>query len=290
MKSWAAISGLAWQGHRTLVGVPDNAMPTAIYSIQVGRPYARVETLVPVTLHGEQARYDGEGIVVDTSMLARSDRGWWIASEGNADYGDEDYMPNLLVQVGADGEVLREVGLPESIDAPDGGLIRKNGFEGVAVSEDGRYLVAPIQRQFDGEEPTYTRIARLDLTTLEPVGGAGVRYTGDWEFFMYPLEPETTGGWIGLSELLCIGPQEYAVVERDKGIGGESTLKRVFVFSLAGLTDGATVSKSQWHDIVERFNPYEKVEGLAWSPESGLWIGLDNDGGEVESRLINLGW
>lgn len=291
MQSWAAISGLACQDSHRLVGVPDNAMPTAVYRIMLGNPYAMVSILTPVTIRGEQTHYDGEGIAMDTSILAQSHPGWWIASEGNAKYGNDNYQPNLLVQVKRNGEVLREVGLPAEIDSPDGGLIRKNGFEGVAVSEDGRHLVVPIQRQFDGEDPVYTRIARFDLTTLEPVPGDELRCTGDWEFFLYPLDPEgPTGGWIGLSELLSIGPREYAVIERDKGVGAGSLLKKIFTFSLDGLADGEMVTKTEWLDILGNFNPYEKVEGLAISSESGLWISLDNDGGEVESRLVNLGW
>lgn len=287
---WAALSGLTWRNPNYLEAVPDNALPTEIYRIHVGSPFALTYPLAPVTLMGEQARYDGEGIDIDDSILAPDwAPGWWIASEGNADYGDEDYVPNLLVQVRRNGVVMREVGLPAEIDSPDGGMIRANGFEGVAVSEDGRYLVVPIQRQYSGESADYTRIARLDLTTLEWTG-QGLRYEGDWEFFFYPLEPETTGGWIGLSELLSIGPQTYAVIERDKGIGVTSTLKKVYTFSLDGLVDGDMVSKSQWLDMVDEFSPYEKVEGLAWSPESGLWVGLDNDGGEVESRVVNFGF
>jgi len=287
---WAALSGLTWRSPNYLEALPDNALPTSIFRIHVGGPFALTYALAPVKLMGEQARYDGEGIDIDDSILAPSwAAGWWIASEGNAAYGDDDYIPNLVVQIQRNGTVLREVGLPADIDSPDGGVIRSNGFEGVAVSEDGRYLVVPIQRQYSGEPADYTRIARLDLTTIEWTG-EGLRYDGEWEFFFYPLDAETTGGWIGLSELLSIGPQEYAVVERDKGIGAASTLKKIYTFSLDGLVDGDMVTKSEWLDIVDDFSPYEKVEGLAWSPESGLWVGLDNDGGEVESRVVNYGF
>ena len=45
-------------------------------------------------------------------------------------------------------------------------------------------------------------------------------------------------------------------------------------------------------DVVEQFSPYEKIECLAltigWF--SDLWMALDNDGGEVESRLRFLGF
>ena len=102
---------------------------------------------------------------------------------------------------------------------------------------------------------------------------------------------------LGLSEIHAIGPDQYIVVERDKGIGIGSKLKKIYAFSLRGLTPDAdgrpdatdTVRKVQALDIVDEFFPYEKVEGLAITRNGNLWIGLDNDGGEVESRLINTG-
>ena len=290
---WAAISGLAWQRPFHLVGVPDNAMPTAVYHIRAGVPsrFAPVRVLQQVTRNGEQARYDGEGIAVDSSILALHKPGWWIASEGNAKFGKETYQPNLLVQVDAKGRVLREIKLPAEIDSPEGGLIRKNGFEGVAVSSDGNYLVAPIQRQFDGETADFTRIARLDLQTLSCEDDKDVRVcTGQWDFFFYPLdETDDSKNWIGLSEIMSIGPDEYAVIERDKELGGKSKVKKIYAFSLAVLENGDTIIKTEKADILSFFSPYEKVEGLAMTPNGDVWVGLDNDGGEVESRLVNIG-
>ncbi|MCB9889963.1 MAG: hypothetical protein H6836_10355 [Planctomycetes bacterium] len=43
------------------------------------------------------------------------------------------------------------------------------------------------------------------------------------------------------------------------------------------------------YDVRDAFVPYEKIEGLALTRRNHLWVGLDNDGGEVESRLIDLG-
>jgi hypothetical protein len=49
------------------------------------------------------------------------------------------------------------------------------------------------------------------------------------------------------------------------------------------------VSKVLVADVLADFFPYEKVECLAPTPQGDLWIGLDNDGGEVENRVVNLG-
>jgi Esterase-like activity of phytase/LVIVD repeat len=326
-RPFSALSGLCDGPGSRLYAVPDNAIPTSIFRIKTGLPYAPVVEHRKVRLNGQQMRYDGEGICRDTSILATPsagswwggwfggffsafNQGFWIASEGDADEA-----PNLLVQVSALGNVLREIQLPFAIDeaadpslagnitlSTSGSKIRSNGFEGVTLSADGRYLFACIQREFSGEftnGPKFTRIARYDLMQLltNPGLQAGVRAGGDWDLFWYPLDATNeSSNWVGLSEITFLDGDTLAVIERDKGIGSGSLLKKVYSFSLAGLspdTDGLpdasdTIVKTELLDILDAFFPYEKVEGLAPTSQ-GLWIGLDNDGGEVESRLINAG-
>lgn len=308
---WAALSGLcAGVFPGQFFSVPDNALPTQIFSVQTGRGFAPVRSLMPVRLNGAQATYDGEGICRDTSIVAPRHRGFWIASEGNGSN-----LPNLLVQIGGNGDVLRELQLPNSIDAgadpalggtaqgpAGGGRVRSNGFEGVTLSTDGRYLFAALQREFTGEFPTgpkFTRIARYDLTQLRSPGvpQSGLRCGGDWEFFFYQFETSDPSNWPGLSEITSVGPGRFLVIERDKGIGAGSTQKRIYGFNLAGLTPDAdglpdasdTVTKVLVRDVVAEFSPYEKIEGIGVS-YGMLWVGLDNDGGAVESRLRCFGW
>lgn len=307
---WSALSGFASSPSGDfLIAVPDSALPTTIFSIDIGGPFAKVETLLDVTVGGVQARYDGEGITVDTSILAPADAAAWIASEGN---GSD--VPNLLVQVDRSGEVLREIQLPSNVDAAadpalpgnaqagaGGEMIRKNGFEGVTLSDDGRYLLTVIQRDFVGEfsSPKYARIARYNLQQLVANPGlqVGLRAGGDWEFFFYELDSDDSDNWAGLSEICNLGGDRFAVIERDKGTGAGSSLKKVYEFTLTGLvadTDGLpnptdTVSKLQLADVLDTFLPYEKIECLTPTPQGDLWIGLDNDGGEVENRVVNLG-
>ena len=203
---------------------------------------------------------------------------------------------NTLIQVGADGEILREVFLPADVDAP-GGRITSNGFEGVTVSSDGRYLLVAVQRPYSGETMAatglpnlFTRIARYHLSS------------GTWDAFFYPLEvsPFT----IGLSEIVLAGrtwkgEDVFAVIERDNQLSANGQFKRVYTFTLEGLTPvdiaapvsaasiaGATVSKRLLKNVQPQFTPYEKVEGLAVTWDGDLWVALDNDGGEFESRLV----
>jgi hypothetical protein len=303
---FAALSGLCPDGPDAVFSVPDNALPTSIFRIQVGAPFAPVDLHRPVLRMGVQTRYDGEGIVVDTSIAAPANPGWWIASEG-----DTGNNPNLLVQVDGHGDVVREIQLPAAIDpAANAGLpgfaqpatgnqtIRSNGFEGVTLSADGRYLLACIQRDFAGEFPSsgprYARIARYDLQQVsDPSLSSGLRTGGDWEFFFYPLDATA----FGLSEITRVGTDQYAIIERDQGIGVETLLRKIYVVDLTGVSPDAdgvpdtsdTLAKVEALDVLRAFFPYEKVEGLALMPNGDLWVGLDNDGGEVESRLINTG-
>jgi hypothetical protein len=293
---WAALSGLAAgpESGNLLYAVPDNAMPSAIYTLATGGDVADVELLAPITSGGEQAFYDLEGIVIDTSIVAPESAGFWLASEGNAAFGEEGYQPNVLVQVDAGGAVLQEIMLPAEVDSPAGGLIGSNGFEGVTLSDDGRYLLAAVQRQHTDDAENggllYTRIARYDLQ--EEL----------WEFYLYPLDaPPNEDAWIGLSEITSLGGGLYAVIERDNQLGAAAQTKKVYSFSLDGLTPhdglvtadadltGAVLSKTEIFDVLDAFAPFEKVEGLAVTPTGDVWALLDNDGGELRSVLVNLG-
>ncbi len=51
-----------------LYSVPDDALPSSIFSIHVGDGFARIRERTPVTRGGEQVLFDLEGIVVDTSI------------------------------------------------------------------------------------------------------------------------------------------------------------------------------------------------------------------------------
>jgi hypothetical protein len=294
--------------------VPDDALPSSVYRIQVlptGQGYIR--DLVDVTLDGEQAAYDLEGIANDTSVLAplppaegeeppadgeepsvTTEPGWWLAQEGNAAFGEEEYRPNLLIQIDATGAVLQEIPLPAEVDSPEGGLIRSNGFEGVAVSDDGTRVVAAIQRQFADDQENggvwYARVAVYDLETAA------------WEFYLYPLDPtDVEEDWIGLSEITNIGDGQYAVIERDKQVGGLAHTKKIYTFSLDGVEPfdgvvaadadlgGSVIEKTELTDVLEEFMPFEKVEGLALSTDGDLWALLDNDGGGLITVMVDLG-
>ena len=52
---------------------------------------------------------------------------------------------------------------------------------------------------------------------------------------------------------------------------------------------GRVIQKKLLLNMVENFLPFEKVEGLALTQSRNLWAVLDNDGGQYEPLLVDLG-
>jgi hypothetical protein len=142
------------------------------------------------------------------------------------------------VQTDLFGRVLREIQLPNNIDAGR----RRDAIGGTCGRRDRRWA-HPQQRlrgpHLVGRRPlpvrvrssaastggaTHTRIARYDLEQIRS-GSApsnGLRFGGDWQFFYYPLEAATGAGFIGFSEIINTGDGTFLVIERDQGIGAET--------------------------------------------------------------------
>ncbi|HVE64466.1 MAG TPA: esterase-like activity of phytase family protein [Mycobacteriales bacterium] len=109
-------------------------------SIDFLRRPALLTGALTVTRNGSAIGYDTEGIAT------RPGGGYWIAAEGNGRA-----IPNLLVEVAANGAVVREVGLPPEIAAD----ATSNGFEGVTTTgrgTDERVWVA-VQRTWADDRP-----------------------------------------------------------------------------------------------------------------------------------------
>ncbi len=117
------------------------------------------------------------------------------------------------------------------------GRVTNRGFEGLAISPDGRYAYATLQSaMYDegGSSGLYTRIVKYDMATGEAVGQ-----------FLYKFEQ--TGAGRGVSELVALGNDRFLILERNnRGIGIGATLatadKNVFQIDLNGATDVSTIS------------------------------------------------
>ena len=111
------------------------------------------------------------------------------------------------------------------------------GFEGLAISPDGKYAYATLQSAMLDEgagNGQYTRIVKYDMATGEAVA-------------QYAFKFETTGQGRGVSELVALGNDKFLILERNnRGVGIGATLanadKNVFQIDLNGATDISTLS------------------------------------------------
>jgi len=178
------------------------------------------------------------------------------------------------------------------------GKTNNRGFEGLAISPDGKFAYAMLQSGMLDEgigNGLYARIVKFDVAT----GLAVAQYA-------YKMESNAAGR--GTSALVALGNEKFLVLERNnRGVGVGATFatadKLVFQIDLAGATDISsigipngtlpngviTVQKSgtiinlATNTIAELGNkPPEKMEGLTVGPQLAngaymLLVGTDND-------------
>ena len=120
----------------------------------------------------------------------------------------------------------------------------------------------------------------------------------------YPLYKTTAAsGWVGLSEITAVGPNEFVVIERDNQFGDKS-LKTLRAFSVAGLVPAAVgasqvpvVSKRLVRDLVPELQKpqgtvLDKVESFAVDAAGNAFAITDNDGVDCtngETQFMRLG-
>jgi hypothetical protein len=285
--AWGALSGLDAHPYKRsiLYTVPDSYYAQSrIYRMNVRKTPAVITDEIVLMKDGATVDYDLEGIAL------RRGGGYWLASEGSGNAPSPSRI-NLLIKVAPDGTVLEEVRLPADVEA----LQRGNGFEGVAVTGygDNETVYVAFQREWDADPAGKVRI------------GEYTPATGQWRFFYYPLDAveSPAGGWVGLSELTSLGNGRFATIERDNQGGPDARIKRIYVFSIAGLTpqpQGGVfpeVTKYLSMDVLpelQSFNGWvlDKLEGLAVAADGQVYAVTDNDGvddASGETRLLRLG-
>ena len=268
---WGTLSALsAVPGQRSrLVSVTDSAYsPTRILTIDTAARPAEITGQLTVTKDGAPVGYDAEGLV------ARRGGGYWLASEGSA------ATPNLLVRLDGRGRVQQEIALPADIAA----AVTSNGFEGVAETP-GAVWVA-VQRPLRTDPATVARIGRYDVAT------------GAWSWLAYPLDAAPVG-WTGLSELVAVDGDTFAVIERDNQRGPQASIKKIYAFDVpaAGWTGLPAVRKRLVNDLLPALRAdngwvQDKVEGLAVGGDGRTYAVTDNDAVDDatgETVLLRLG-
>jgi Esterase-like activity of phytase len=233
----------------------------------------------------------GEALNVDEldleRLAQRADGSFWAVSEGAGTVGDLDQpveTPNLLLKIAADGTILERIELPDAVNA----LQVRFGFEGVAVTGTGssELVYVAFQREWAGDPDNMVRIGRFDPNEPDPA----------WTFFYFEIKDLTTPnpdpGFVGLSEIVAIDDETFAVVQRDDQGGTDARIKEVVTFSIAGLTplpqpaagvpSFPTVAQLKTVDLIPPLMSLngpvlEKVEGLTIGADGEVYFVTDND-------------
>ncbi|MGZ8379059.1 MAG: esterase-like activity of phytase family protein [Gemmatirosa sp.] len=162
----------------------------------------------------------------------------------------DEYGPSLY-EFDRDGTLLRRFSTPDNLiprnaeDVPnfasDAGNIagkRTNrGFEGLAISPDGRYAYATLQSAMldeGGGDGVHVRIVKFDVLTGQSVAQ-----------YAYRMDGASQGR--GLSAIIALGNDRFLVIERNNrgvGVGADvaSPNKNVYAIDLAGATDVSNVA------------------------------------------------
>lgn len=282
-----------------LLATPDNAFTRQrIWSFWPDHGERRMQLVRELILKdsagAELVGYDPEGIAVNP------EGGYVLASEGGAGNGGSatcngSALSNRLLFFDERGRLDAGYGARGIVDLPcgseanaiDWSTVRANGFEGIAVvdgtpsASGGLKVYVAMQRALTTEGQN-ARIGEYDVDA------------GAWRWYFYPLDPNPGGprGSTLLSELIHVGGDTFAVVERDQGWAGEAGNKTIRTFTLSSGTPNDIadpVDKALSYDLLEhpfRFDQ-EKIEGLALGA-GGLWVTNDNDGGEALTFFLRL--
>ena len=274
--AWGTLSGLTahpTDPNRLYAATDQDSRPIRIVEIELAPLMAKVIRQIIVSGR-ESDDLDPEGIV------ATQDGRFWLASEGGAG----NLPPNRLLEVGSAGQILRAIDVPPSL-APRMG---KKGLEGVTIERTatGERLVVAFQSPLDGDPADCTRIGVVDAAT------------GNWSFYLYPLDRTESGDLTGLSEILHLRGRTFAAIERD-GNGGKRSIKWITTFELApepGAPPDQTpplLAKNRALDLVPLFlasgrKVEKEVEGLALAVDGNIYAVTDNDN-QRPTLLLRLG-
>jgi hypothetical protein len=215
----------------------------------------------------------------------------------------DEYGPSLI-EFDRSGHLVRRFEIPANIlprnagsGAPnhasdagnDAGKRTNRGFEGLAVTADGRFVYATLQSAMldeGGGDGVYVRIVKYDTQTGLAVGQ-----------YLYRMEGSSQGR--GLSALVALGDDRLLALERNNrgvGVGADfaTANKSVYEIDLTGATDVSALSVLPGNTLPGGVTPVTKIAKVMdldantlaalgnKSPEKweGLAIGPQLAGGE----------
>jgi hypothetical protein len=288
-----------------------------------GVPASSINATVRRTIifkDSEERRFSGSSAAIQATkeLGHRLDpEGFRFGADGSM-YVSDEYGPHLI-QFSAEGRELKRFQLPDhfKVAIPDADKKKENslnqtgrasnrGLECLAISQDGKHLVALMQGPLlqDGTRTDKgivvgrnCRLIQLELAT------------GRTKEFVYRMDSPDNGN----SEILACGPDQYLVLERDSQPGESAKYRKLIRIDLSHATDVSTqetlpsdelpaeivaVERSVYLDFLATEWKLagaampEKIEGLTFGPaladgRKTLLVGTDND---FESKAASYIW
>lgn len=257
-------------GADTFFAMPDNGFGTKansrsfllrLYRVRADWETARggegdVEILDWITLHDPDHRIPFEIVTEGTSdrLLTGGDfdpESVRVDRRGDLWFGDE-FGP-FLVHTAATGRVLeapiplpdvKSPDYPPNYPAPFDGpanLGRSNGFEGMALSADGRRLYPILEGPVAGDDPTLRRMYEFDIASRSFTGAIRHYRVADQALLV--------------SDLTALDKHRLLVLERDNFEGTAAQHKRVFVVDLRASNGDGTLAKRRVVDLLRIADP-----------------------------------
>ena len=182
----------------------------------------------------------------DLESVRRTDDGsFWFG---------EEFGP-FLVHVGATGKVLeapiplpdvKSKDYPADYPAPIPGAANLNsssGFEGMALSADGRTLYPTLEGAVAGDDPQVRRMYEFNIKKRA--------YTKNVRTYRVGIPGDTTTAAYSVSDLVALDGKRLLALERDNGQGTDARWKRAFTVALNETNADGTLRKNQVLDLLD---------------------------------------
>lgn len=116
------------------------------------------------------------------------------------------------------------------------------GFEGMALSRDGKKLYALLEKTVTGDADKTLRINEFDIASRSYTG---VRY-------VYPLDAQGTA----IGDMTAVDDHRFIVIERNGSTATSGTpFKKLYLIDIEGVEAGGTVKKTELVDLMNIADP-----------------------------------
>jgi hypothetical protein len=175
-----------------------------------------------------------------------------VTRNGDIWFGEE-FGPFLLHTDGSGRVLEAPIPLPD-VKSPDypadfappfagpANLGSSSGFEGMALSKDGKTLYPTLEGPVTGDVPTVRRMYEFDIASRTYAPGHR----------SYPI-----GTGLLVSDLTALDKHRLIALERDNNQGVAAAHKRGFVIDLKGTGPGDTLAKREVVDLLDLADPAE---------------------------------